>query len=190
MDKKSVIIGVEGLVIAEITAEGSSSTTYDTIESIPGVIEVGLTANTSMDQLGADDNPTYEVMTSLDSVELSLNVASLDSATYAKLLGHTYNATTGVVTQNKNDAAPYFAVGFEAKKADGTGRKIWLLRGKFAEGDETFHTKEQGSVNWQTPNITATFGARLHDGNLRMQLDSDDTNTSSSYATFLSTVPA
>ena len=190
MDKKSVIIGVEGLVIAQITAEGTSSTTYGEIESIPGVIEVGLTANTTMDQLGADDNPNYEVLAGLDSVELSLNVASLDSATYAKLLGHSYSASTGVVTQNKNDAAPYFAVGFEAKKADGTGRKVWLLRGKFAEGDETFHTREQGSVNWQTPNLTGSFGARLHDGNLRKQLDSDDTNASASYASFLESVPS
>ena len=135
MDKKAVIIGVKGLVIAPISAESSSATTYGAVESIPGVIEIAMTKNVTDEKLGADDNVAYEMLTSLDTVDVTLNVAALGTKTVAALLGHDYDNTTKSMTVASDDVAPYYAIGFEATKTDGTGRKVWLLRGRFSDSD-------------------------------------------------------
>ena len=189
MDKKAVIIGVKNLCVSVITAEDTTSTTYGEIETVPGTIEIAMTPNVSSEVLGADDIATYEQLATLDSVGVTLNLAAIGNALAAKLLGHTYGSN-GVLTAAASDTAPYVAIGFEGTNSDGTGRKMWLLRGMFQESDETFHTKEQGTVNWQTPNLTATFGPRLNDGKIWERTDSDDTASSSVYSTFLASVPS
>ena len=188
MDKKAVIIGVKNLCVSVITAEDTTSTTYGEIETVPGTIEIAMTPNVSSEVLGADDIATYEQLATLDSLGVTVNLAAIGNELAAKLLGHTYGSN-GVLTAAASDTAPYVAIGFEGTKSDGTGRKMWLLRGMFQESDETYHTKEQGTVNWQTPNLTATFGPRLSDGKIYQRVDSDDTAAATAYASFLESVP-
>lgn len=75
---------------------------------------------------------------------------ALEPTGKAFLLGGTVDSK-GVLIEGGDDIAPYVAMGFKTARSDGTDDYIWLYKGKFAPGDETFRTKEQGTVNWQTP---------------------------------------
>ena len=185
--KMGVLIGCKDLVFAECTADDASTITYGDIHQAPGVIEVALTAQISEDQLGADDNPYYEIMNSKDGYEVSITQAALGSDMTAFLLGSTID-TNGVEIESSADSAKYVAMGFKTARSDGSYDYIWLYKGKFAPGDETFHTKEQGTVNWQTPALTGTFGPRIKDGKIKARVNSQDQAAASIIATFFTQV--
>ena len=184
LKKVGVVIGCRDLVICKMTADVSTGTTYETdIHSLPGVIEVALTAQVTDENLAADDVPLYEVLTSLDGFDLSMTVASVGSDGRALLLGNTID-TNGVLIEAADDLAPYVAVGFKTARSDGSDDYIWLYKGKFAQGDSTFRTKERGQVNWQTPVLTGTFMPRVSDKRIRCIVNDQDTAAATIKATF------
>lgn len=161
--KRAVLIGVEDLVFVKLITDDSTGATYDTeYKHVPGLIEVAMTAQVTSDQLGADDNPVYEQLISYDGYEVSITMAALGTEVTSYLLGTTIDAH-GVEIENANDSAPYVAMGFKALRSDGSYDYIWLYKGKFGPSDTTYHTKEQGNVNWQTPSLSGTFGPRDYD---------------------------
>ena len=186
--KIGVLIGVRDLVFAQVTSDDATGIVYaQDIKQAPGVIEIALTAQISEDQLGADDNAYYEIMNAKDGYEVSITQASLGSDMNSYLLGSTVDAS-GVEVESKDDIAPYVAMGFKSARSDGSDDYIWLYKGKFAPGDETFHTKEQGSVNWQTPVLNGKFGPRVYDGKIRARVNSEDQAASAVIATFFDAV--
>lgn len=173
--KKGVLVGTKGVVFCKVDADASNGTTYDDeIKSAPGAIEVGLAYQLSEDQLGADDVAAYEIENSVDGIEATLTMASLGVDACAYLLGHSVDSK-GVMIENKDDVAPYVAMGFAAKRSDGSTDNIWLYKGKFKPSDQTFRTREKGKVNWQTPKITGTFAPRISDGRMKAVVNSTDT---------------
>ena len=46
-----------------------------------------------------------------------------------------------------SDVPPWVVMGFKASRSDDSYDYIWLYKGKFKQGDMTFHTKEKGTVN-------------------------------------------
>ena len=187
--RKGVLVGARQLVFARITAEGTDSTTYDTeIKRVPGTIELGMMPSISEDQLGADDNPTYEMISELDSIDVAATVAALGNDLTAYLLGAKVD-DNGVLVSSKSDVAPYVAMGVEATRSDGKLSRLWLYRGKFKMSEEKYRTKEKGKVNWQTPTLSGTFGPRLHDARIRALVNEDDEGvTAAKFASFLDTV--
>lgn len=172
--KVGTLIGCRDLCFAAITAESSASTTYDTtIHTAPGVIEIALTAQVAEAQLGANDNPYYEIMQALDGFEVNVTQAALGSDLVAFLRGITVDAN-GAVIESSDDKAPYVAMGFKTRRSDGSDDYIWLYRGRFAPGDQTFKTKEKGTINWQTPTLKGVFGPRLNDRQIKAVLNSGD----------------
>lgn len=186
--KLGVLIGVRDLVFCELTKDEATGHTYATdVKAAPGVIEVALTAQVTEDQLGANDNPYYEIMNSRDGFEVSVTQAALGTDMTSFLLGSTVD-TNGVEIEASTDIAKYVAMGFKSARSDGTDDYVWLYKGKFAPGDETFHTKEQGTVNWQTPVLTGKFGPRVHDNKMRARVNSADQTAASILGTFFDTV--
>lgn len=185
--KLGVLIGCKDLVFAECTADDSSGVTYGDIKSAPGVIEVALTAQVTEDQLGADDNAYYEIIAAKDGYEVSITQAALGSDLTSFLLGTTVD-TNGVEIEANDDEAPYVAIGFKAARSDGSYDYLWLYKGRFSQGDETFHTKEQGTVNWQTPSVTGRFGPRVYDGQIRARVNDKDTAAAGIIDTFFTEV--
>lgn len=186
--KLGVLVGVRGLVFARMTKDDSTGITYDAeIKQAPGVVEIALTAQVSSDQLGAEDNPFYAIMNSKDGYEVAVTQAALGSDITSFLLGTTID-TNGVEIENSDDVAPDVAMGFIAARSDGTDDYIWLKKGKFAPGDETYHTKEQGTVNWQTPTLTGTFGPRIYDHEIRARVNSGSESAASILPTFFDAV--
>lgn len=186
--KLGVLIGVRDLVFCKVTSDDAEGIAYDgDIMSAPGVIEVALSAQVTNDQLGADDNPFYEIMNSKDGYEVSIIQAALGSDMTSYLLG-TQVDDNGVEIENADDEPPYVAAGFKTARSDGSDDYVWLYKGKFAQGDQTFHTKEQGTVNWQTPTLTGTFGPRIYDKAIKAVVNSKDSAAASILETFFSAV--
>lgn len=190
LKKIGILVGCRDVVFAKMTADASGGTTYETdIKTAPGVIEIGLTAQVTNENLAADDVPLYEVFNSLDGFDVTVNMASLGSDGKAYLLGNTVD-TNGVLIEASDDDAPYVAMGFKTARSDGSDDYIWLYKGKFAVSDETFHTKEQGTVNWQTPSLTGTFMPRISDKKIRATVNSEEESAASILATFFDSVYA
>ena len=186
MNKQGILIGCRDVVFAKMTADASSGTTYESdLFFAPGVIEVALTAQTTNESIAADDVPLYEVLNSLDGFDLSLTMASVGSDGRAYLLGNTVDAK-GVLFEASDDEAPYVAMGFKTARSDGSDDYIWLYKGRFAQGDSTFHTKEKGQVNWQTPVLTASFIPRISDKKIRCVVNSEDSSASTIISSFFS----
>ena len=176
--KQSTLIGVRDVVFAILKKDDKTGAEYETdIIEEAGVIEIVLTPNVSDEALGADDNPVYEQMTALDSIDAAVTQSSIRKATEAKLLGHKID-TKGVMIKAADDVAPDVAMGFKSAKVNGKDRYIWLLKGKFKPSDQTFRTKEKGTVNWNTPKLAATFGPRDYDKLLQLSVDTDDEGVS------------
>ena len=89
------------------------------------------------------------------SGELTLNVNDLMPADLAAILGQTQDDDQ-VVYAGENDAPPYMAIGFRAKKANGMYKYIWLYKVKFAIPSESYQTKGD-SIEFTTPEITGQF---------------------------------
>lgn len=188
MKKIGILIGCRDVVFAKMTNDEATGTVYDAdIFAAPGVIEMALTAQTTNEQLAADDVPLYEVLNSLDGFDVSLTMASVGSDGKAYLLGNTIDSK-GVLVEASDDEAPYVAMGVKTARSDGSDDYIWMYKGKFAQGDSTFRTKEKGQVNWQTPVLTGTFMPRISDKKIRAIVNTKDEKAGSILGNFFSAV--
>lgn len=188
MKKIGIVIGCKDVVFAKLTSDKSDGTIYDAnIFSAPGVIEIALTAQVTSESLAADDVPLYEVFNSLDGFDVSVNMAAVGSDGKAYLLGNTID-NNGVLVEASNDDAPYVAMGFKTPRSDGSEDYVWLSKGKFAQSDSTYHTKEKGQINWQTPTLKATFMPRISDNRIRFTANTKDTKSAGILDTFFNSV--
>jgi len=163
----STRIGVEDLVYAIMTTEG----VYSSPVSIAPAMKVGLKPTISSETLYGD-NTAQETISIVGDTKVELETTYLTLAVQAALLGRTLDAVTGIMGHSNDDIAPYVALGFRAKKANGTYRYVWLLKGKFDEPAEDFETVED-KVKFQTPKITAMFVTRL-DGYFKYTADEEE----------------
>lgn len=186
--KKGILIGCRNVVFAKLEEDLETATTYATeIKSAPGVIEIALTAQTTNETIGADDIAMYDVFTSQDGVEVSVTIASLGADGRTFLQGSVQDEK-GVLLDGGDDIAPYVAMGFITARSDGSDDYIWLYKGKFAPGDETFRTKEQGTVNWQTPVLTGSFIPRISDKKIRAVVNTNEEKAKEILQTFFDSV--
>lgn len=188
MKKIGVVIGCRDVVFAKLKTDTAEGTTYeDDLFYAPGVIELAFTSQITDEKLGADDVPVYDNIKSLDSMDVSLTMASVGADGKAYLLGGKQDSK-GVLLESSDDDAPYVAMGFKTARSDGSDDYVWLPKGKFAQGDSTFRTKEQGTVNWQTPVLTGTFVPRISDKRLRASVNTKEEKAASILQTFFGSV--
>lgn len=163
-------IGLRDVHYALLTADTLDSCTYQTPEKLVGAISANVNPNTSSATLFADDGP-YDSSSTLGEIELELNMADIPSVHANKLLGHEYK--NGVLVKKATDTPPYLALGYRSLKSNGAYRYTWLLKGKFADGEQNNQTKGD-SIEYQTPTITGSFVKRDYDDAWQVEADSDD----------------
>lgn len=170
----SVTVGLDMLYYA-IMQEGTDTpdtpAAYDTPKRIPGAIQATLTPTTNSTTLYADDQAD-EVATSLGDIQLVLGVKDLPNEVLADLLGHKIDSKGGLV-RSKDDKAPYVAIGYRRRKANGEFRYIWNYKGRFQPETQEAETRGE-TPTFQTPTINATFLPRTHDGRWQYTANSDD----------------
>lgn len=164
-------IGLRDVHYAILQSDTSAGATYGTPERLVGAISANVNPNTSSATLFADDGP-YDSASTLGEIELELNMADIPAAASNKLLGHTYK--NGVLIKKASDQPPYVAVGYRSLKSNGAYRYTWLLKGKFADGEQSNQTKGD-SIEYSTPTITGAFVKRDYDDAWQVEADSDDT---------------
>lgn len=143
-------IGLKDLFIAPIT-ENEGVETYGTPERLAKAISADLSINVAQAVLYADDGAD-EVVNEFVDGDLKLMINDLTPQKQAKLLGQTLEGES-VVYANEADLAPYFAVGFRAKKPGGKFKYVWLYKVKFGVPSESYKTKGE-SIEFTTPEIT------------------------------------
>ena len=164
----SAPIGVENLVYAVLTDEVTA--VYDKPALISPAINVKINPKSNSDTLYAD-NRAVETATSLGEIDVEIETQDLPLEVQAELLGHKIDSTTKVMCSDVQDSAPYVAVGFKIKKANGKYRYVWLLKGKFSEPEEE-HSSQEDKTKFQTPKIKGTFVTRT-DGKWKYTADED-----------------
>lgn len=165
------LVGLEKLYYAKITKDDSTGLTFDTPNYLAGVKEIKISPKVTTEKLYAE-NKLWEQATSLDDIEVSVNLADLTNAQLADLLGHTI-ATEGGIIANADDIAPYVALLYKANKSNGKARYGILYKGKLELPEDTAKGAE-GKVDFQTPEIKATFQPLQNNGMWKYQVDSDD----------------
>ncbi len=165
------IIGLEKLYYAKITKDDNTGLTFDSPTYLAGVKEIKISPKVSTEKLYAE-NKLWEQATTLDDIEVSINIADLTNAELADLLGHTI-ATEGGIYAKDSDEAPYIALLYKANKSNGKARYGVIYKGKMELPDDSAKGKE-GKTDFQTPEMKATFQPLQNNGMWKYQVDSDD----------------
>lgn len=156
-------IGLDKLYYAIITEGTGGVETYGTPKIMAKAISAELAPQIAEATLYADDGAAENVK-EFTSATFTLGVDDLASDVMADLLGVTVDQN-GVVVSTPDDAAPYVAVGFRAKRSNGKYQYFWLYRVKFGVPNNTLATKGE-SITFNTPSIVGTVMRRNKaDGN-------------------------
>ena len=150
-------IGLDKPYFSIITEDANGQETYGEPEVIAKAIQADLTVNTSTATLYADDGAD-ETVDEFVNGKLSMGLNDIVSTVAAKMLGARVDSNGALVTSTE-DVAPYVAVGFRARKANGKYRYFWLYRVKFGVPSTNLATKGE-SITFQTPTIEGTVMRR------------------------------
>lgn len=162
----SSAVGLRNVVYAVLNEDES----YGEVKPLIGAIDAKISTAMSTTPQYADDG-VFASITSEGESTLTLQLADVPPLVRVELLGREVD-TNGVVLDTIDSASPYVAVGFKSQRENKSYRYIWLYKGRFALGEEAFHTKET-SATFQAPTITGTFINRLKDGLKKAVVDSD-----------------
>lgn len=153
------LIGLRDIHYALLTSDDESGVVYEDPKRLAEAVSAKLKPKVNTESLFADDR-IIEQASSLENVEIELELADLTPEIQAEVLGQ--RMEKGVVISSGDDIAPYLALGFRALKSNGKFRYVWLYKGKFELPEDEHQTKE-GKVSFQKPKIKATFMERKYD---------------------------
>lgn len=165
----AVLIGLSQFHYALLTTDTAATIAYETPVALVGAIKVSTKPNAKTETLYYDDG-AGEISSDQGDTAVELEIADLDIATRAILLGNT--VTGGILERKSTDQAPYVAFGFRALKSNNKYRYVWLLKGKFSPVESSFETKGDG-IKYQTQAISGTFVKRTYDDKLDITGDED-----------------
>lgn len=181
-------IGLKNVVIAPLTKDDATETTYGDISDFVGAIEASITPQNTDPEVQYADDGEYDTVYPDPELEFRLKMADIP-LDKRKLLFDNKIDQNGVLIKNASDKPTYFAVGFKSEKADHTYRYVWLYKVRATPMTENYATKEGDTITRQTGEIVFTAIKRTSDGQYQAVAD-DGANgfTPEKAATFLSTV--
>ena len=171
-------IGLDKLYYAEITEDAEGNETYGT----PTILSKAMTADLSVElaeaTLYADDGAA-EIIKEFKQGTLSLGITDIGAELASKLTGAVIDNNFVLVSGSEDTTSPV-AVGFRAKKSNGSYRYFWLYRVIFGVPSTNLATKGD-SITFSTPTIEGTILRRNRvDDNGRhpwkAEVNSDDTD--------------
>lgn len=178
-------IGLDKLFYAPITEDEDGNETY----ASPVMLAKAMTAELSIElneaTLYADDGAA-EIIKEFKSGTLSLGVDDIGVTAAEALTGAKMDANGVLISASENDGTPV-AVGFRARKSNGTYRYFWLYRVKFAVPGTNLTTKGD-SITFSTPTIEGMILRRNKlDGNnehpWKAEVNEDDSTVKASTIT-------
>lgn len=119
-------IGLDSIYYAKIEADSNGNEVYGVPVRLAKAINAGLTINTTDTKLTADGE-CIDIIQVFDDGRLTLNIDELGTDAAASLLGAKIDSND-VIISSKEDIPKLVAIGFRARRADGTYKYVWLYR--------------------------------------------------------------
>ena len=168
-------INVKNLNYATLTKDNATGITYGTMKKIPGLVKLSVDpSSTTASYYG--DGIKLEQISRLGEIKVSIQASTLDMATLAELLGHTYDAANGTLIASANDSAPYVGIAYQREKADGSSRYIKLFKIKFSLPKEEASSTDN-NVSFQDQTIEGIALPLTNNSEWKTMLESTESNS-------------
>lgn len=165
---KSRRMGLRDISISLVTENTLSNYTTDTVRKLARSISAKVTEKKKVDKTFSDDG-TEEVIETLDSIEIEIELNDLSPEQEALLKGCKYE--NGFLVDNQDDMSNEIAIGWRAKRTDHKYEFVWLYCGKFNEGATESYETQEDKLKTQTPKLKGTFYPREKDKNWRVRVN-------------------
>lgn len=153
-------IGLENFHYAILEQDDENGYKYQKPVHVPNIVTATLEKTTNSETFYADNKP-IETANTFAGTKVTIEMADIPLADQAALLGHTFE--NGILKRNANDKAPYVAIMFESKLADGTVQFVKAFKGKFKIPKGEYGT-EKDKPEFKSTTIEADFIVRASDG--------------------------
>lgn len=184
----SSTVGLKNMVIAPVTEDNESSTTYGDLQRVAGAIEATITPENNDPNIQYFDDVEGDVLYPDPELTFKTKLADLPLIVQEMIFSNKID-DNGVLIRTANDKPGYFAVGFMSEKANGTYRYVWLFKVRAKPVTETYATKEGTSITRQTGEVEWTAIKRTSDGRYQAVADEGENGfTAEKAAAFLNTV--
>ena len=184
----SSTVGLKNMVIAPVTADTETATTYGDLQRVAGAIEATITPENNDPDIQFFDDVEGDVLYPDPELTFKTKLADLPLIVQEMIFSNKID-DNGVLIRTANDKPGYFAVGFMSEKANGTFRYVWLFKVRAKPVTETYATKEGTSITRQTGEVEWTAIKRTSDGRYQAVADEGENGfTAEKAAAFLNTV--
>ena len=184
----SSTVGLKNMVIAPVTADTETATTYGDLQRVAGAIEATITPENNDPDIQYFDDVEGDVLYPDPELTFKTKLADLPLIVQEMIFSNKID-DNGVLIRTANDKPGYFAVGFMSEKANGTYRYVWLFKVRAKPVTETYATKEGTSITRQTGEVEWTAIKRTSDGRYQAVGDEGENGfTAEKAAAFLNTV--
>ncbi len=187
----SSTVGLKNMVIAPVTADTETATTYGDLQRVAGAIEATITPENNDPDIQYFDDGEGDVLYPDPELTFKTKLADLPLIVQEMIFSNKIDDNS-VLIRTANDKPGYFAVGFMSEKANGTYRYVWLFKVRAKPVTETYATKEGTSITRQTGEVEWTAIKRTSDGRYQAVADEGENGfngfTAEKAATFLNTV--
>ena len=184
----SSTVGLKNMVIAPVTADAETATTYGDLQRVAGAIEATITPENNDPDIQYFDDVEGDVLYPDPELTFKTKLADLPLIVQEMIFSNKID-DNGVLIRTANDKPGYFAVGFMSEKANGTFRYMWLFKVRAKPVTETYATKEGTSITRQTGEVEWTAIKRTSDGRYQAVADEGENGfTAEKAAAFLNTV--
>ena len=184
----SSTVGLKNMVIAPVTEDNETATTYGDLQRVAGAIEATITPENNDPDIQYFDDVEGDVLYPDPELTFKTKLADLPLIVQEMIFSNKID-DNGVLIRTANDKPGYFAVGFMSEKANGTYRYVWLFKVRAKPVTETYATKEGTSINRQTGEVEWTAIKRTSDGRYQAVADEGENGfTAEKAAAFLNTV--
>ena len=184
----SSTVGLKNMVIAPVTADTETATTYGDLQRVAGAIEATITPENNDPDIRYFDDVEGDVLYPDPELTFKTKLADLPLIVQEMIFSNKID-DNGVLIRTANDKPGYFAVGFMSEKANGTYRYVWLFKVRAKPVTETYATKEGTSITRQTGEVEWTAIKRTSDGRYQAVADEGENGfTAEKAAAFLNTV--
>ena len=184
----SSTVGLKNMVIAPVTADTETATTYGDLKRVASAIEATITPENNDPDIQYFDDVEGDVLYPDPELTFKTKLADLPLIVQEMIFSNKID-DNGVLIRTANDKPGYFAVGFMSEKANGTYRYVWLFKVRAKPVTETYATKEGTSITRQTGEVEWTAIKRTSDGRYQAVADEGENGfTAEKAAAFLNTV--
>lgn len=155
--KNTRVMGLKDIYIAEVTV--NNATTYTTGKPIKlgRALSAKVTDSFNVEKLYSDDS-VEGLAEQYSGTTIEIGVNTLTNSDFANLYNVLYD--NGFLAKSAEDTAKEIALGYRAKRMDGTYDFVWHYAGKFTDRPEQSYETQGEKISTQTATLKGEFYSR------------------------------